>query len=625
MRSLPHRPPSSQLCKVSLCEGLGYSLAEVQADAGVACAADLESRAATGAVRVQAQLQVYNPTAFSLHVGSLSAAMSEGASFSGAQPGSWGATFDASAMVRAAPSLPPAHYPLSPPSQRHPPACSCTPLPRTKATLLPRQVSAGALGACEFDSATTFSALSWSTVAVTFELRTGAETGATLSRMLSNPSTPLALTAAYKIDVSMVSISMAPLGTQSAGFLFSDVMNADVGVNALTTLAPPPPPPSGASSVGASPGQCGDFSVAFAEALALMNPTDFYGSLCEFDLEEKITDMMDAAKDSLFTPSLIIGVGVNAVLCHRVESLASLLCDFMTRVGRARSEFGYFCSCIGHWSGYKPCVIGGLGLDVVGGVLNAAAQCLGNVFQCAANVLGRRLAEEEGGAATRLVKLADELESDLLSSLRTAGGPASASDLRLDAAEEWLATVERRANGTRFAGGSGETEADQALLEELGRRKLLEPLRARGTRRRLNACTNMQNIARDVLAPHLVIHEGVSFFNPTGFSAMVSGTASATYLGGTVTVTMGSWNRMQMPLLGSVGYWSAESPTIAPRANNDLGVQVDMQVPPRAAAAVEPRRPRGPPRTRHAQPRLPRAPRPRRPTFTPCLRAECGE
>ena len=181
--------------------------------------------------------------------------------------------------------------------------------------------------------------------------------------MLSNPSTPLALTAAYKIDVSMVSISMAPLGTQSAGFLFSDVMNADVGVNALTTLAPPPPPPSGASSVGASPGQCGDFSVAFAEVLALMNPTDFYGSLCEFDLEEKITAMMDAAKDSLFTPSLIIGVGVNAVLCHRVESLAGLLCDFMPRVGRARSEFGYFCSCIGHWSGYTPCVIGGLGLE----------------------------------------------------------------------------------------------------------------------------------------------------------------------------------------------------------------------------------------------------------------------
>ena len=102
MRSLSPRPSSSQLCKVSLCEGLGYSLAEVQADAGVACAADLESRAATGAVRVQAQLQVYNPTAFSLHVGALSAAMSEGASFSGAQPASWGATFDALAMVRAA-------------------------------------------------------------------------------------------------------------------------------------------------------------------------------------------------------------------------------------------------------------------------------------------------------------------------------------------------------------------------------------------------------------------------------------------------------------------------------------------------------------------------------------------
>ena len=120
VRSLSPRPSSSQLCKVSLCEGLGYSLAEVQADAGVACAAALESRAATdGAVRVQAQLQVYNPTAFSLHVGSLSAAMSEGASFSGAQPASWGATFDTFAMVRAAPSLPPAHYPLSPPPQRY--------------------------------------------------------------------------------------------------------------------------------------------------------------------------------------------------------------------------------------------------------------------------------------------------------------------------------------------------------------------------------------------------------------------------------------------------------------------------------------------------------------------------
>ena len=203
---------------------------------------------------------------------------------------------------------------------------------------------------------------------------------------------------------------MAPLGTQSAGFLFSDVMNADVGVNALTTLAPPPPPPSGGSSVGASPGQCGDFSVAFAEALALMNPTDFYGSLCEFDLEEKITDMMNAAKDSLFTPSLIIGVGVNAVLCHRVESLAGLLCDFMPRVGRARSEFGYFCSCIGHWSGYTPCVIGGLGLDVVGGVVDAVVDCVLSPLQC---LFGRRLAEEEGGAATRLVKLADELEADL--------------------------------------------------------------------------------------------------------------------------------------------------------------------------------------------------------------------
>ena len=108
VRSLSPRPSSSQLCKVSLCEGLGYSLAEVQADAGVACAAALESRAATdGAVRVQAQLQVYNPTAFSLHVGSLSAAMSEGASFSGVQPASWGATFDTFTMVRAAPSLPP--------------------------------------------------------------------------------------------------------------------------------------------------------------------------------------------------------------------------------------------------------------------------------------------------------------------------------------------------------------------------------------------------------------------------------------------------------------------------------------------------------------------------------------
>ena len=240
----------------------------------------------------------------------------------------------------------------------------------------------------------------------------------------------------------------------------------------------------------------------------------------------------------------------------------------MPRVGRARSEFGYFCSCIGHWSGYKPCVIGGLGLDVVGGIVDTVVDCVLNPLQC---LFGRRLAEEEGGAATRLVKLADELEADLLSSLRTAGGPASASDLRLDAAEEWLATVERRANGTRFAGGSGETEANQALLEELGRRKLLEPLRAHRKRRRLNACTNMQNIARDVLAPHLVIHEGVSFFNPTGFSATVSGTASATYLGGAVTLKMGTMGSKE---------------TIAPRVNNEVDVEVDMQVPPLAAAAA---------------------------------------
>ena len=158
-------------------------------------------------------------------------------------------------------------------------------------------MSAGALGACELDSATTLPGRSWSTFAVTFELRTGAETGATLSGMLSNPSTPLTITAAYKGDVSMVSlalpshlvaphhvrtalspalpcarshtaasatttaprrrvvafrrpdqsaaptnprreqvsIAVAPLGTKSNDFRFSDVVGVnDIGVNALS-------------------------------------------------------------------------------------------------------------------------------------------------------------------------------------------------------------------------------------------------------------------------------------------------------------------------------------------------------------------------------------------------------